>query len=65
MFSLKAIPDNKNVTRKVKFMLGRVENFLGKGGNVSKSCLSQGSYKSALCGKGLKVKTYNSPVKDG
>ena len=36
LFKLKAFADGKiNVTKKLKFLFGRVQNFLGKGENAS------------------------------
>ena len=54
------------MTEKLKFVLGRVENIAGKGKNAGYQLfsffhnafnkhLSQGRYKSGLCGKGLNV----------
>ena len=61
---MKDIEDNKiNVAQKVNFVLGRVENIMGKGEilvtssifpfscNVFKSYLSTGPEKSGLCGE--------------
>ena len=46
-----ALADNKiNATEKFKFVLGMVENILGK----RRSLLPQGRQKSGLCGKELK-----------
>ena len=61
---LKAFADNKiNVTQKLKYKLGRLENIVGKGGNAGHRfalCpqffnipLIQGHKKSGLCGKEL------------
>ena len=63
---MKTLADNKiNVTENSKFVLGRVENIVGKGENaayqhfllfhnVFKSLLRMGCYKLGLCGKELK-----------
>ena len=49
---LKAFVDDKRkVTEKLKFLLGRVENTVGKGE------ISQGRQKYGLCGNGLNKKT--------
>ena len=58
---LKAFADDKiNVTKELKFVLGKEKNILGKGENAGNQhfllfpqCLSQRSYKSELCWKGL------------
>ena len=62
---LKAFADNKvDVTEKLKFVLGRVENIVGKGENAGyqhflffpqcfQRLFSRGRLKSGLCGKGL------------
>ena len=64
---LKAFADDRiNVTQKLKFALGRVENIVGKGENACyqhlllfPQCFQKlsfsGSLKSGLCGKGLKA----------
>ena len=64
---LKAFADEKiNVAQKSKYVLGRVENIVGKGENagnqhfllfpcVLKRFFIQGSLKSGLCGKELTI----------
>ena len=58
---MKAFADNKNMNKKLKFGLGRVENIVGKGENagtsifsfshnVFKSPLFRGCLKQGLCG---------------
>ena len=66
-FKLKTFADDKiNVTQKLKFVLGRVENIVAKGENSGyqhflffPQCFQKtfytGSLKSGLCGKKLKV----------
>ena len=47
---LKAFADDKiNLIEKLKFVLGRLENIMGKGENAGYQCLQ----KSGLCGKEL------------
>ena len=68
---LKAFSDGKlNMTQKLKFILGRVENILGNGENVDyqhfllfSQCFQKATFsglsKEELCGKNLKLNLVN------
>ena len=72
-----AFADNKtNVTEKLKFVLGRVENIVGKGENAGyqhllpfSTMFSNGFFlkvvKSQECGKGLKYPRYHLSLLQG